>query len=45
MSEEARSEKHEQARNILPDELKPVFDELVEDYKFATIKAYPISLR
>ena len=30
-----RSEKHEEARNSLPDELKAVFDSLVEDYKFA----------
>ena len=28
-----RSEKHELAREPLPDELKPIFDELVEDYK------------
>ncbi len=38
MSDTPRTEKHEQARNSLPDDLKPVFDELVEDYKFATIK-------
>ena len=30
-----RSEKHEEARNSLPDDLKPAFDSLVEDYKFA----------
>ncbi len=30
-----RSEKHEIARNSLPDELKPLFDQFVEDYKFA----------
>ena len=30
-----RSEKHEQARNSLPDDLKPVFDEFIEDYKFS----------
>jgi len=30
-----RSEKHEQARNSLPDELRPVFDDFVSDYKFA----------
>ncbi len=29
-----RSEKHEQARNSLPDELRPVFDEFVAHYKF-----------
>ena len=34
MSEE-RTEKHEEARNTLPDELKPVFDEFVADYKYA----------
>ena len=31
-----RSEKHERARDSLPDELKLVFDELVADYKFST---------
>ncbi len=30
-----RSEKHESARSSLPDELHPVFDQFVEDYKFA----------
>lgn len=30
-----RSEKCEQARNSLPEELWPVFDSFVEDYKFA----------
>ena len=40
MDETTRTEKHEQARNGLPDDLKPVFDELVEDYKFATIQRY-----
>jgi hypothetical protein len=36
MSEDTkRSEKHEQARNSLPDELRPIFDSFVEDYKFA----------
>lgn len=33
-----RSEKHESARNSLPDELRPVFDAFVEDYKFAASK-------
>lgn len=32
---EQRSEKHEEARNTLPEELKPVFDEFVSDYKYA----------
>ena len=40
MNEQERSEKHEQARSGLPDDLKPVFDELVEDYRFATVKQY-----
>jgi predicted exporter len=40
MNETQRTEKHEQARNTLPDELKSVFDELVEDYRFATITRY-----
>ena len=30
-----RSEKHEAARSSLPEELRPVFDQFVEDYKFA----------
>jgi hypothetical protein len=30
-----RSEKHEYARNGLPEELQPVFDEFVRDYRFA----------
>lgn len=40
MSERARSEKHEQARNSLPEGLQPIFDELVEDYRFATFRRY-----
>lgn len=36
MSEQSkRSEKHELARSSLPEELVPVFDAFVEDYKFA----------
>jgi hypothetical protein len=35
---EQRSEKHEQARNSLPHELKPVFDDFVTDYRFAATK-------
>lgn len=38
MDEAKRSEKHEAARNTLPDELKPVFDDFVSDYKFAGTK-------
>ena len=30
-----RSEKHELARNLLPEELMPIFDQFVADYKFA----------
>ena len=30
-----RSEKCEQARSTLPEELRPVFDQFVDDYKFA----------
>ena len=30
-----RSEKYEQARSTLPEELRTVFDQFVEDYKFA----------
>ncbi len=33
--EQKRSEKHEFARNMLPPELRPVFDDFVDDYKFA----------
>jgi hypothetical protein len=36
MSDEVkRSAKHEDARNSLPTDLRPVFDAFVEDYKFA----------
>jgi hypothetical protein len=38
METEKRSEKHEQARNSLSDELKPIFDDFVADYKFAATK-------
>ena len=34
-SQQKRSEKHEEARSSLPEELQPVFDELVQDYRFA----------
>ena len=40
MTDSKRSKKHEHARNTLPDELKPVFDELVEDYPLATTVRY-----
>lgn len=40
MDDNTRSEKHDQARKSLPDDLKPVFDELVGDYKFATVRRY-----
>lgn len=33
-----KSEKHEQARNNPPDELKPIFHHFVADYKFAATK-------
>jgi|GEM_PF-4796937 len=33
MDTKPRSEKHETARNSLPDDLKPIFDDLVEDYQ------------
>jgi hypothetical protein len=36
--EEKRSEKHEQARNSLPEELRSVFHDFVADYKFAATK-------
>ena len=31
----SRTKKHEEARNTLPDELKPIFDNFVSDYKYA----------
>lgn len=40
MDEKPRSEKQDQARNSLPEELRPVFDELVADYRFATIQRF-----
>jgi hypothetical protein len=33
-----RSEKHEQARTSLPDLLKPIFDDFVNDYRFFAVK-------
>ena len=33
--EEKYSAKREEARNSLPDELRPAFDDLVADYKYA----------
>ncbi len=33
--EQKQSEKEIEARNSLPDELKPVFDEIVSHYKYA----------
>ena len=38
MSQEKRSEKHELARNTLPDDLKSIFDDFVADYRFAGTK-------
>jgi len=38
MTDTPRSEKHELARHSLPDELKPVFDDFVTDYRFAATK-------
>jgi hypothetical protein len=35
-----RSEKHEQARNSLPEELQPIFDDFVADYKFHATKRH-----
>jgi hypothetical protein len=32
---EKPSEKHIEARNSLPEELKPIFDDFVSDYKYA----------
>lgn len=35
MSNPKRTEKHDAARTSVPEELRPVFDQLVEDYRFA----------
>lgn len=32
---ETRTPKHEEARNSLPDDLRPIFDQLVAEYKYA----------
>lgn len=37
---EKRTEKHELARNSLPDDLRSVFDDFVNDYKFFGTKHY-----
>jgi len=38
IEEPKRSEKHEAARNSLPDELKPIFHDRLADYRFAPTK-------
>jgi len=40
MSVEQQSEKQLEARNSLPEELKPIFDEFVSDYKYAATLRY-----
>jgi hypothetical protein len=40
MSDPDKGSKREAARNSLPEHLRPAFDELVEDYKFATVKRF-----
>ena len=35
-----KSEKHQEARDGLSDDLKPVFDELVEEYRYRTARRY-----
>jgi len=37
---ETPSEKQMEARNSLPDELKPIFDDFVADYKYAASMRY-----
>lgn len=37
---EKRSQKNEEARDSLPEELRAVYDELVADYRWATTKRY-----
>ena len=36
----SRSEKKEMARNGLPDQLRPIFDDFVSDYKYAATLRY-----
>jgi hypothetical protein len=38
--EQKRSEKELEARNSLPEELRPVFDEFAGDYRFAATVRY-----
>jgi len=38
--EDKKNPKHDDARRALPPELRPVFDELVADYRFSTLKHY-----
>ena len=38
--EYTKSENYIEARNSLSDELKPIFDDFVADYKFAAIKRH-----
>jgi hypothetical protein len=38
--EQKQSEKQLEARNSLPDELKPIFDEFVSDYVYAATLRY-----
>jgi hypothetical protein len=40
MEDVQRSQKHEEARQALPPELRPFFDELVADYRFAGVMHY-----
>jgi len=40
MAESERSEKHEKARDSLPEGLRTVFDDLVADYKFHATKRH-----
>jgi len=38
--EKLRSPKHKEARNSLPDDLKPIFDDFVADYQYAATCRY-----
>jgi hypothetical protein len=38
VAEDTRTEKHEHARNSLPNDLRPIFDDFVGDYKFCATK-------
>ena len=40
MDDKTKSSKHEVARNILPEHLRPVFDDLVATYRFQALRQH-----